>query len=257
MLSRHSAAKEIKHSWKLTSGFIGPQILNFERILILSPGLQSSLVRLAKFLLEADKTVITNKEKKLSRHFNFIPRYIDVVLSLRHWCLCLSYLSHWARIRRIPHIHPRCASYLDIHLEIDSEDRVRTKLYEKRGDFNFLFMCSNILAVPAHGVYVSRLIRYNTACVSYNEFFNRGFLFVKLKSSFRMFYGRYHDLVTQYLYHKWPWKFSIYCSHNNYFLIYDLSPGLWKELHDGCHMPTLPEHLTSPRILVRFVLLDL
>jgi len=53
MLCRHSAAKEIKHSWKYTSGFIGPQILKFERSLSLSPGLTSSLVRLGKYLLEA------------------------------------------------------------------------------------------------------------------------------------------------------------------------------------------------------------
>jgi hypothetical protein len=31
----------------------------------------------------------------------------------------------------------RSASYLDLHLEIDSEDRLRTKLYDKRDDFNF------------------------------------------------------------------------------------------------------------------------
>jgi len=75
-------------------------------------------------------------------------------------------------------------------------------------------MCSNILEAPVHGVYVSQLIRYTTACGSYNEFLNKGFLLVKLKSSFRKFYGRYHHLVTKYLCHKWPWIFFIYCSHN-------------------------------------------
>jgi hypothetical protein len=44
MLSGHSAAQEIKHLRKLTSGFIGPQILNFKRSFSLSPGLQSSFV---------------------------------------------------------------------------------------------------------------------------------------------------------------------------------------------------------------------
>jgi hypothetical protein len=29
------------------------------------------------------------------------------------------------------------ASYVDLHLQIDSEDRLRTKLYDKRDDFNF------------------------------------------------------------------------------------------------------------------------
>jgi hypothetical protein len=52
------------------------------------------------------------------------------------------------------------ASYLDLHLEIDSEGRLRTKHYDKRDDFNipiviFPFICSNILAAPAYEVYAS------------------------------------------------------------------------------------------------------
>jgi hypothetical protein len=44
--------------------------------------------------------------------------------------------------------------YLDLHLEIDSEGRLTTKLYDKRDDFNFpivnfSFICSNIPATPA------------------------------------------------------------------------------------------------------------
>jgi hypothetical protein len=43
----------------------------------------------------------------------------------------------------------RSASYTDLHIEIDSEGRLSTKLYDKRDDFNFLivnfpFICSNI-----------------------------------------------------------------------------------------------------------------
>jgi hypothetical protein len=61
------------------------------------------------------------------------------------------------------------ASYLDLHLEIDSEGRLRTKLYDKRDDFNFPivkfpFICSNITAAPAYGVYISQLIRYSRTC---------------------------------------------------------------------------------------------
>jgi hypothetical protein len=32
----------------------------------------------------------------------------------------------------------RSASYLDLYFEIDSEGRLRTKLYDKRDDFNFV-----------------------------------------------------------------------------------------------------------------------
>ena len=51
-----------------------------------------------------------------------------------------------------------------------SEGRLRTKLYEKRDDFNFPFICSNIPAAPAYSVYISQLIRYSRACGSYMDF---------------------------------------------------------------------------------------
>ena len=106
----------------------------------------------------------------------------------------------------------RSASYLDPHLEIDG--RLRTKLYDKRDDFNFPivnfpFISSNIPAASAYGVYLSLLIRYSKACGSYQDFLdrglllttkllNQGFLLVKLKSSLRKFYGRHHDLGNRY-----------------------------------------------------------
>ena len=99
----------------------------------------------------------------------------------------------------------KSGSYLDLHLEIDNEDRLKTKLHDKRDDFsfpivNFPFLCSNIPAAPAYGVYISQLIRYARACISYHDFLDRGLLFtrtllnqefqiVKLKSSLRKFYG--------------------------------------------------------------------
>ena len=58
------------------------------------------------------------------------------------------------------------ASYLDLHREIDSEGRLKTKHYDKRDDFNFPFVnfpfkCSNIRAAPVYGVHISQLIRYS------------------------------------------------------------------------------------------------
>ena len=54
-------------------------------------------------------------------------------------------------------------SCLDIHFDIDSEGRVRTKFGDKIYDFilNVTFICSNIPAEPAFGVYISQLIRYS------------------------------------------------------------------------------------------------
>ena len=106
------------------------------------------------------------------------------------------------------------ASYLDLHLEIEREGRLRMKIYDKRDHFNclivnFPFICSNIPAAPAYGVYISQLIRYSRDCDYYREFLdggllltrkllNQGFLLVKMKSSLRKFYGHRHDLVNHY-----------------------------------------------------------
>jgi hypothetical protein len=108
----------------------------------------------------------------------------------------------------------RSGSYFDLDLKIDSEGRLRTKLYDKRDYFNFpivnfSFICCNIPAAPAYGVYISQMIRYSRACGSYQDFLDRGllltrklltqgFLLVKLKSSLRKFYGRHHDSVDRY-----------------------------------------------------------
>ena len=55
----------------------------------------------------------------------------------------------------------RCASYLEILLNIGSNGRLTTTLYDKRDDVdcaiaNFPFLCSNVPLSPAYGVYVSR-----------------------------------------------------------------------------------------------------
>ena len=49
----------------------------------------------------------------------------------------------------------RFASYLILLLESHIEVRLRTKLYDKRDHVNFAFICSNIPAAPAYGVYIS------------------------------------------------------------------------------------------------------
>jgi hypothetical protein len=88
----------------------------------------------------------------------------------------------------------------------------------------FPFICSNIPAAPAYGVFISQMIRYSRACGSYQNFLdrgllltrkllNQGFLWVKLKTSLRKFYGcmtwltvmeylcHLHHVVDE---HEWP-----------------------------------------------------
>ena len=54
----------------------------------------------------------------------------------------------------------RSVSYLDLHLQIVSEGRLRTKLYDNRDDFNFSivdfpFIDINIPTAPAYVVCIS------------------------------------------------------------------------------------------------------
>ncbi|WP_435329616.1 hypothetical protein, partial [Klebsiella pneumoniae] len=70
------------------------------------------------------------------------------------------------------------ASYLVLYLKKDTQERLHLKLYDKRDDFNFSivnfpFLCSNIPASPAYGVFVSQLIRYGRAYSSYGNFIQR------------------------------------------------------------------------------------
>ena len=104
------------------------------------------------------------KRKEASPVLNLTYRYINDILSLNNH-------KFGDFVNRIYPIEIKdttdktmCASYLDIHLEIDSEGEVRTKHYDKRDDINFHivnfpFTCSNILATPAYRVYISQLIR--------------------------------------------------------------------------------------------------
>ena len=108
---------------------------------------------------------LLKKNEKLARSFNFTFHYIYDVLSLNNYRF-VDFVDCIYPIE--PEIKDttaadRSASYLDLHLEIDSEGRLRTKHYDKRDDFNFPivnfpFVCSNILSAPAYGVYISHLI---------------------------------------------------------------------------------------------------
>ena len=140
-------------------------------------------------------------QEKLSFNFTFL--YIEVVLSLNN----SRFGDFGDRIYlieleiKLTKDTDRSALYFDLHLEIDSEGMLRTKLYDKRDDFNVLivnfpFICINIPAAPAYGVYISQLIRCSRACGSFHDFLdsgllltrkllNQGFFLVKLKSSLR------------------------------------------------------------------------
>jgi hypothetical protein len=130
--------------------------------------------------------LLKKNDKNLARSFNFTFSYTDDVLSLNN--------SRFGVF--IDRIYPielevtdttdigRSASYLDLHPKFDSEGRLRTKLYDKRDDFNFPIVnfpsiCSNIPPAPAYGVYIFQMIRHSRACCSYQDVLNRGLLLTR------------------------------------------------------------------------------
>ena len=151
----------------------------------------------------------SKNENKLTQSINFTFRYIDDVLSLNNSRFGDFYDSIYPIELEIKDTidTDRSTSCLELHLEVGSDGRLRTKLYDKRDDFNFPIM--NFPAAPAYGVYICQVIRYSRTCASYQDFLdrgllltrkllNQGFLLVKLKSSLRKFYGHHHDLVDCY-----------------------------------------------------------
>ena len=124
--------------------------------------------------------LLRDKNKKLAVSFNLTYRYIDDVLSINnhnfHNYVHLIYPDD-LEIKDTTE-SDRCASYLDILLNIDSNGRLTTTLYDKRDDFGFAmvkfpFLCSNVPLSPAYGVHFSQLIRYASACHAYDDFLKR------------------------------------------------------------------------------------
>ena len=89
------------------------------------------LADLFLYLYQADfiQGLLKKREKKLSRSFNLTFHYIDDVLG--------DFVDRIYPIEleiRDTTDTDRSASYLDLHLEIDSERRLRTKPYDKRDE---------------------------------------------------------------------------------------------------------------------------
>ena len=78
--------------------------------------------------------LLKQKQKQLAQSFNFSLRYIDYVLSLI--ILVLGTYPSQLEIKDTTDT-VKSASYLDLHLKIDTRGRLNTELYDKRDDFYF------------------------------------------------------------------------------------------------------------------------
>ena len=154
------------------------------------------------------------------------------------------------------------ASYLDLELEIDSEGRLRTTLFEKRDDFNFVivyfpFIWSNISTAPAYGIYISQLIRYSRTCGCYKDSLDWGLLLtrkLRTKRSCWLSWSHYFEsCMVGTMTWLTLWNICVTNDHEMFHLQTFPGPFL---IHDLARrvpivqqaMLTLLEHLTSPPV---------
>ena len=104
-------------------------------------------------------------------------------------------------------------AYLDLSLSV-SNNTVKTKIYDKRDDFNFNIvnyphLDGDVARATSYGVYVSQLIRFARACSDVEDFHDRnrvisskllqqGFRYHKLRKAFTKFYRRNEHLLEKY-----------------------------------------------------------
>ena len=105
------------------------------------------------------------------------------------------------------------ASFLDLHLSI-SDGFVKTKIYDKRDDFdfdivNFPFLDGDVPRSASYGVYICQLIRFARVSSHVDDFNTRnkvltakllrqGYRYHKLRWAFSKFYRRHFDIVSKY-----------------------------------------------------------
>ena len=115
--------------------------------------------------------MIRGGHRKLARSFNLCYRYTDdlIVFNNKKFgdYVKESYPSQLTAEKA--NTSDDLANYLDLAFIIESNNRLYTKIYNKRDNFdshivNFPFLSSNIPSSPSYGVYISQLIRYARCC---------------------------------------------------------------------------------------------
>ena len=136
-------------------------------------------------------------------------------------------------------------SYLDIYLDltfiISNNNRLYTKLYDKRDEFNFHIV--NFPSGPSYGVYISQPIRYARCCTYYDDFEYRrhkllvdrlrsqGYKVNRLRNSFQTFMAGIQI---------WLQSIKMICSLFNTIAVKILSIFMiYRICHLDCHFNTI------------------
>ena len=120
--------------------------------------------------------MIRSGHRKLARSFNLCYRYIDdfIVCKNKKFGDYVKEIYPSQLTVEKANTSDDLANYLDLTFILGSNNRLYTKLYHKRDDFdfhivNFPFLLSNIPSSPSYGVYISQLIRYAKCCSYYDD----------------------------------------------------------------------------------------
>ena len=125
---------------------------------------------------ESLDNMIRGGDRKLARSFNLCYRYTDdlIVFNNKKFGDYVKEKPSQLTVQKA-NTSNDLAHYLDLTFIIESNNRLYTKLYDKRDDFdfhivNFPSLSSNIPSSPSYGVYISQLIRYARCCSYYDDF---------------------------------------------------------------------------------------
>ena len=169
------------------------------------------------FCYERDFMKSLTKEKRydLIDAFNSTSRYLDDLLNIDN--IHFEHMVHRIYPAELQlnkaNASDTEAAFLDLNLSIHN-DIVSTKIYDKRGDFNFdivnfPFLDGDVPQRPSYGVYISQLIRFARASSHFTDFNNRnkfltaillkqGYRYHKLRKAFSKLYRRHFELIEKY-----------------------------------------------------------
>ena len=169
------------------------------------------------FCYERDFMLSLSEENQsgIIEAFNSTSRYLDDVLNIDNnfFDSMVNRINPSELQLNKANVSDAEASFLDLHLSI-SDGFVKTKIYDKRDDFdfdivNFPFLDGDVPRSASYGVYISQLIRFARVSSHVDDFNTRnkvltakllrqGYRYHKLRKAFSKFYRRHFDIVSKY-----------------------------------------------------------
>ena len=156
-----------------------------------------------------------DNQSEVFEAFNSTSRYLDDLLNIDNTFFdsMVNHIYPTELQLNKANVADTDASFLDLHLSI-SDDFVKTKIFNKRDDFdfdivNFPFLDGDVPHSTSYGVYISQLIRFALVSSHIDNFnarnkdltakvLRQGYIYIKTRKAFIKFYRRHFDLVSNY-----------------------------------------------------------